>query len=199
MTPLNLIRFAEFSEKIPIQLTFALEKKSNNIFLKLFLSHTLDYLTSALIASTIVYFFNGQILDSFYTIGKVDQEFLISINVGFSLLIFPFIMFNYFFFSYFLNHGQSCGMYLVNKRIIMESKNYREASKWALHSSLMCLSLGLSYLFKRKLWDKFTEHDYLYNNLVTAQTYPIPIDLLIRLDEIHKQNELVATEWKKTA
>lgn len=199
MTPFNLLRFAEFSQRIPSKLIFKEQKKKKREILKLFLSHTLDVFTSVIVVSTFVFFFNGHVFDSFQSINNIDQKVILSLNYGFFLLIFPFTIFNYFFFSYFMNHGQTYGMYLADRRIVMESKNFREAFRWAFHSSLLCLSFGLSYFIKRALWENFTDHDYLYNNLFEPQTYPVPINLLMRLDELHSQEQAIASEWKKVS
>src|SRR5690606_32413421 len=84
-----------------------------------------------------------------------------------SLFLFCSIFVSYFFFSYFLNHGQTLGMHYMKIRIHSETNSFRYCLKWTLYSTFLLLTLGLLVKQAKKWasqlgWGSVEVHDHLY-------------------------------------
>lgn len=185
MAPIDLVLYAEHSRKLPRKLTAPIARKKVETGWKLLLSHVLDFWAIAGTAAVMGLMFNNSF--KFFMVTKnLNAVYSEEGTVGLSFLLIPFIAFNYFFFSYFLNHGQTWGMHLVKKRISMPAMSFKECAKWASHSMLLTHSLGLSIYFKKAHWDFYKDHDHLYTELISYKESKV-IDLLNEIDNFEDQ------------
>ncbi len=166
MNPINLVTFAEHSEKLPPTLLAPPKEKPQTW--KLLLGHSMDFFMAITMVSVMVAMFNLSVSTLMVTQG-LQGIFNFSTLESFSGAVIPFVVFNYFFMSYFLNHGQSWGLMLMGKRLPMPSKSFRRAIRWATHSSLLCLSGGLTFLLFKKIWSELQDSDYLYQDLMRVE------------------------------
>lgn len=195
MTPIDLVTFAEHSRKIPKKLTAPVAPLKVESGWKLLFSHLLDFWAITVTAAFMAVMFNHSILLFMVTDGLEDAYASQDI-LSLSLLLVPFIAFNYFFFSYFLNHGQTWGMHVMKKRISMPTMSFRECARWASHSLLLTHSLGISIYFKKDHWQSYKDHDHLYSELLTYKEMKV-IDLLSKVHEF--KEEVPEFEYQKVA
>lgn len=200
MTEFNLIAFADHSAKIPNQ-ALAPETRTG-IFdsWKFFASHLMDFWTVSSIATLSALMFNQSMITMLMT-NKIYTAFKAEHIIGLSFLLMPVMLFTYFFFSYFMNHGQSIAMTLLKKRVVMESQNFTQAAQSALQSTLFCLSFGLSYRWQTVFRSQFQGHDYLYHQLMTEKSQDA-IDLLKMIDNFSEKAPELPEEvpaWKEAA
>jgi hypothetical protein len=165
MNPVDLVHFAEHSEKLPA--AYLSPRQAAPQTWKLLLGLGTDFLLAVSLVSLMATMFNHSVSALIVTEG-LRNIFHFSTIRTFSGTLVPFLVFNYFFFSYFLNHGQSWGLLLVRKRLRMPSKSFLGALKWASHSTLLCLTGGLTFLLHRPSWEGLSDDDYLYRDLLTA-------------------------------
>lgn len=191
MTPIDIVLFAEKSRKLPKHLLHSTKKKNNIENWKIFFSHLVDFnlsmMCTFIFSRTTAIHFEAFLLDS--TTNSIDSI---------SFFIFPFILLNYFFFSYFFNHGQTYGMHLTKKRIDLKVNNFKESFHWAAQSMIFCLSFGLSYFWQKPIWSKCRAHDYLYSDLISYKESS-PINLLEKIHELKKEEIEEETDFKIAA
>ncbi|HXH75782.1 MAG TPA: hypothetical protein VNJ08_12485 [Bacteriovoracaceae bacterium] len=171
MQPIDLIDYADHAVKIPSSfLNHVVIPKKVPIW-KVMLSHWIDlyavfsftvFVTVMLAASNTVY------------LSSEKLQKIVSTGPGTYVFIFGLLMVSYFFLSYFLNHGQSLGLYSIKKRIPMEEKNIKSAFHWSLVSSLTCLTGGIASIYL-ELETKLASHDYLYVELLQHKEFSIAI------------------------
>jgi len=109
MTPIKLLLFAEHSKKVPNYYLHPIQQKSSVENWKIFFSHLVDFnismiFTLIFVKTTSIQFESFLFESHSNTLGSI------------SFFVFPFMLLNYFFFSYFLNHGQTYGMHLTKKK-----------------------------------------------------------------------------------
>lgn len=181
MTPVDLIPFAENSTKLSGEiLSPVLTKKKGQIF-ELLASHFMDW-TMALAVLLIIGAMFNQFMDLILVTKTLKKAFDHNQTIVFSLSLTPIALITYFFISYFMNHGQSWGMLLFKKRIVMPRNSFKEAFKSAYHSTILCMSCGISYFWQKEIWQRFVIHDYLYTELFKTEE-PLAINLLEKTDE----------------
>ncbi len=164
MNPIDLVSFAEHSQKLPAVL-LAPTPVSPQTW-KILLGHFIDFTMAAALVSVMIAMFNVSVSTLMVT-QQLQGLFTFSTLESFSGAVIPFAVFNYFFMSYFFNHGQSWGLFLMQKRLPMTAKSFRHGLRWATHSSLLCLSGGLTFLMFRNVWSEVQASDYLYQNLMS--------------------------------
>lgn len=187
MKLIDLVLFAEHSQKIPDTfLTPQLSSKEKSW--EVLGIHLIDFFTAFSITFVMTAILTESVQMILVTQG-LQKAFKAAEAMNFTGRLFPLVLFSYFFFSYFMNHGQTVGMHFLKKRIKMRSQSFRDAFSWALHSFAMCFSCGISYLIKSENWSAIKEHDYLYEHLMESKV-DYSIDLLARTEEHEKdQNE----------
>jgi hypothetical protein len=195
MAPIDLLKFAEHSQKVPGNFLCHTRKAPETW--KIFAAHLFDFWIITSMAAGITYSISS-VYDLFFITKALKRAAAADIELEFFLLSLPFIMFNYFFFSYFLNHGQTCSMAILKSRIKLDSKGFREALKWASRSTLFCLSCGLSYFVGRRQWKEMKEHDYLYGELVTKIDMTT-IQLLYRVNRQKSDEAPADADWTRAA
>lgn len=103
----------------------------------------------------------------------------------------------YFFTSFYLNQGQTYGMYKTKCRISIKHHDAAGAFRWSMMSLSLLLTLGLSFLMSKKIprsWGEVSAHDYLWQNLMEQKEIAAP-DLL----SLVKDSEVEKEEFWKVA
>jgi hypothetical protein len=197
MKPIDLLVYADHSQKLSGKLLSVMMKEKKDKIWKLFLAHSLDLLTITFFTTVLATIFFESV-GSVIIVQEVQNLLTDETKRIYVSLLLPPAIFLYFFFSYFLNHGQSYGMFLLKKRLQMNSKSFMESLIWSSHSTLLCLSFGLSYFLKKSKWNQYKEHDYLYNNLV-SQKEVSPISLLGKIAEFEKKSTEDKIQWSQAS
>jgi hypothetical protein len=196
MNPIDLIVYAEYSEKIPAKALGPENLKSKSNW-KLLAAHWFDFSIIFCITAFIAGFYNEMFKSLMMTTtlkSAFSNENLYSIAANF----LPLMIFSYFFFSYFFNDGQTFGMHFLKTRVEMKPKNFRDALRNAAKSFFLCCSCGLTYVFNQQNWDGFKSHDYLYENLLTIKESS-PIHLLSEVENFEKESVIENDDWVKAA
>ena len=197
MKIIDLVLFAEHSQKLPVKLLSpdtSIKKIDTG---KILASHSIDFFLVLTVTSTVTTLFAHSVHLILVTQGlhlafsKVDLTKL----TGSTL---PLMLFGYFYFCYFMNHGQTYGMILTKNRIKMNNRNLGHVLRWATDSFLLCFSAGLSFFINKNKWLNFRQDDYLYKDLLTYKD-EMQIDLLSRTLEDSIHQETPTKEWKKAA
>ena len=182
MTPIDLIDYADSAEKIPSSLLkqAPAEKVEVNSW-KILSAYFLDF--TAITATTVMTCgFLKLSFNAFMVTSKLQFAFE---KIPFSTLtinFLPAIFMSYFFFSYLFNHGQTWGMSVMKNRIEMKETNFRSSLLWAMFSSAIMMTGGLSFLFtykwmQKKGWGEFQNHDHLYFDLM-QERLSSPVNLV---------------------
>ena len=195
MKSIDLVLFADHSAKIPVAYLTPENKPRLSSF-RVLAAHLIDA-SAALVLSVMMAAFFAQSMQLILVTQDLRTAFDSQQVMALSQSLLPLTMFTYFFFCYFLNHGQSYGMYLMKKRIEMNYLNFQDALKWAASSLLMCVSFGITYALRRSSWEKFKSQDYLYQELMEYKDLAA-IDLLARVDEFEAVKK-TESYWVKAA
>lgn len=182
MKHVDLLPFAEFSEKIPSS-GLGPQKLKEPSSWQVLGAHFVDFIMSFFVSAFMCFMFNHTIKILLVTKG-LKLAYSEALILGMSGPILPLTMLSYLFFSYFFNHGQTYGMYTFKIRASMKSQSFREAFTWAVHSLLLCFSCGLSYFFKPSIWNGINTHDHLYQELVSYKE-----DSSLNLQDLLKDSE----------
>lgn len=183
MNPIDLKEFAEHSQKLPSEWLHPQSKKSEFKLWKVFFTHYLDFAAAFTTTVMIAAVFN-QSLKALVVANSLQKVWKDEIIMSFSASMLPFMVFSYFFFSFFMNHGQTWGMVLMKKRIEMKSQSFKDAGLWACYSMVLCFTGGLSYLIKKEKWQSFKPHDFLYDTLTMEREFA-PVNLLSEIDKFN--------------
>lgn len=196
MNPIDLIPFAEHSQKLPGKFLAPIQLKEKGSTWKIMASHFIDFILTFTATSVMTMLFSHSVKMVFVTrsLRMAFSEKEISSLAG---PLLPLMIFSYFFFSYFMNHGQTPGMMLFKLRVNMKSKSFLQAAVWAAHSLFLSLSCGLSYFVGKAKWQNVKGHDYLYQDLVSYKEFR-PVNLLSKVDEFNVVEE-VQEDWAKAA
>lgn len=172
MNPIDLIQFAEHSQRLPTSFLFHEEEIRITPSWKILVAHIIDFSLVVTASSIMRILYENSIYALFVT--KNLRHFFKTIDMtSLSGPLLPIMIFSYFFFAYFMNHGQSYGMLILKNRIQMKEKSFFEAIKWASNSCLICLSCGVSFLIFKKKWQALKGHDYLYQALISLRDVQI--------------------------
>lgn len=187
MKLIDLVVFADHSQKIPAAY-LAPEIKKETSSWKIFASHFIDFSAAWMITFALTALLAQSAHLMMVTQG-LQKAFPMEEAMSFSGRLLPLIVLSYFFFSYFMNHGQTFGMHKLNGRIQMTDKSFTEAFTWALHSFALCFSGGLVYALRPTQWKSVVPHDYLYRDLMESKA-----DYSINLIERIECNQVVDEE-----
>jgi hypothetical protein len=170
MTPIDLIDYTH-SKKIPSALLSqnsveAIDIKSSKIIAAYFIDFMTITTISVMASAFLILSFNSWMVTSSLENAFEAIEFS-SIIINF----LPLMFMSYFFFSFFFNHGQTWGMNKMNHRIEMKEMSFRSSLVWAMFSTTLMMTGGLSFLFtynwmKDKNFGAFKKHDHLYFELM---------------------------------
>lgn len=196
MKLIDLVVFAEHSQKLPSQLLEPQIPKKESSW-KILAAHFIDLIVVFMFTNIMLAIF-AKSVEMILITERLQSAFKLEKILHLSEPLLPMTLFSYFFFSYFMNHGQTYGMFLLKKRVELKSKSFRECFSWALHSSLVCFSCGLTYLLKRSKWNRFKGHDYLYQGLIDVKEGP-SIDLMARVEEFDNEKKEEMMYWPRAA
>lgn len=170
MTPIDLIDYTH-SKKIPSALLCqnpveVIDIKSSKIIAAYFIDFMTITTISVMASAFLILSFNSWMVTSSLENAFEAIEFS-SIIINF----LPLMFMSYFFFSFFFNHGQTWGMNKMNHRIEMKEMSFRSSLVWAMFSTTLMMTGGLSFLFtynwmKEKRFGAFKKHDHLYFELM---------------------------------
>lgn len=193
MHQVQLLDFAQHSQKIP---SFSLEKNDQRPKVsswRILFAHFVDFGFTFFAATLMATLFNEYFKTVLVTAG-LKAAFSSQHALSLTVTILPIFVFTNFFFSYFLNHGQTYGMHLMKLRVQMKPMSYQDSFKWALQSLSLCFTCGLTGVLFQDSWGAFRNHDYLYEELMAFKTNN-EIDLISRIDEIdEKWNVIIEKE-----
>jgi len=196
MTP-KLIDYTYSGNKIPsyilnhpsVETVETVEVKSSKILAAFFLDFTV-IMTSALLISGFIQLS----LDSFMVTNSLHNAFENIQFLNLTLQFLPVFYVGYFFFSYFFNHGQTWGMSVMKYRIEMKEMNFRASFIWAIFSSALVMTGGLSFLLSYKWMQRnhlgeVKSHDHLYYELMMVGSSPSTNVLPFSVNQKMKQFE----------
>ncbi len=179
MTNLDLMDYANSSQKIPAEVLHASLKDESVHAWRIYLAHYLDFCLIATITIGASKVFSLSVKD-FLPTWSLKAAYS-SMHSNYSMALIPFVLFSYYFFSYFLNSGQSWGHHVSKIRVSLKERSFRSAFRHATYSAIYCLTGGLSS-FWSPLEQSTANHDYLYRQLMTIKDQP-SVDLLILTHE----------------
>lgn len=201
MNPIKLVDYAEHSLKLPSEFLAPKAKKNDEKLWKLFLGHYLDF-SAAVVTTTMMASLFNLSLKSFMVTKSLQKMWSDEVVSSFTIAALPSMVFCYFFFSYFFNHGQTWGMHLLKKRVSMKDKSFKEAALWACSSMVLCFTCGLSYFIMKDKWQNVKANDYLYDSLMVERTLS-PVHLVSAIEEYDRlekeEKEQEQQYWPKAA
>ena len=198
MNSIDLIPFAEHSQKLPGKYLAPVAKEEKVSTWKILASHLIDFSLTFVATSVMTMLFSHSVKSVLVT-RSLRIAFSEKDVAALAGPLIPLMLFSYFFFSYFMNHGQTVGMMVFKRRITMQSNSFYEAAKWAAYSLFLVMTCGLSYLVGKAKWQNIKNQDYLYQDLVSYKEVQA-INLLSKIDEFEAAKEVVAEEdWSKAA
>ena len=192
MTPVDLVLFAEHSLKLPenyLSPARPVEKKWP-VFAALIMDFGMVFLGTLLMTAIL-----NHGVGLFLVTNGPKAVFNPDMVVNLSSTFLPVILFSYFFFSFFLNNGQTWGMQTMKKRIQMKEQSFKDAFKWAIWSGLLCYSCGFTHFFSKKAVEQIKAHDWLYQDLLVFRESS-EINLM---DLIQDVDEALPPAWKEAA
>lgn len=187
MGHIDLTEFALREQKLPKKLLVPETQQDPTPTWKILGAHYLDFMAVAVFTSFSAVMFNHSI-KLFMTTKSLRLAFNEQATISLASSLLPMMLFSYFFLSYFLNQGQTWGMFTFKKRMKMPSQSFKSAFYWAAHSLFMCITGGLFYLAKREEWQNIQKHDYLYHELLVHKE-DYSVNLLKRIDEQKVEEE----------
>lgn len=197
MKSIDLVLFADHSQKLPSALLEPRDLQGHiSPIAKILMAHFIDFFMALAITTTISQSFNLSfklLLSSKLLKSAMTSEH----SASFTVLIFPLVLLCYFALSYFMNHGQTWGMFLVKSRISLRDRSFKDTVLWGCYSFSICFSGGISILLLKNMNIKasFQGHDYLYQDLMTPKFFN---DLCL-VDETLKLNSHTSEEYKIAA
>lgn len=194
MTNLDLLDYSNSSQKIPTKTLDASLRKENVHPWRISLAHYMDFCVVVTMTIGMSKAFSLSIA-AFLPTWSLREAYA-SINSNYSIALFPFVLFSYYFFSYFLNNGQSWGFHANKIRISMKERSFRSSFRHATHSAIYCMTGGLSS-FWSPLSKRTMSHDYLYRQLVEIKDWPVVN--LMTLTQEDKSSNAETSEVSKLA
>ena len=182
MTEIDLVDYTNVKKKIPSTLLDHIPvAKAEISSWKIVTAFFFDFLAISTVTIMVSAFIKIS-FNSFMVTSSLQYAFE---KISFSNLtvnFLPLIFMSYFFFSFFFNQGQSWGMSTMKNRIEMKEMDFRSSLLWAMFSSVVMMTGGISFLFtynwmQKKKWGSFKEQDHLYTELIQEQFYS-PVNLL---------------------
>lgn len=196
MKIIDLTLFAEHSQKLPSSYLEPRTKKETSSW-SILAIHFIDF-TIAYFITTMITMILAQSMGVIMAVSGLEKAFSFTKAMEFSSKLLPLVVFSYFFFSYFFNHGQTVGMRYLKKRVSLPSQSFRESFYWALRSFLLCATGGLSFLFSVNKWEMVENHDYLYESLLEIKETS-PVSLLATIEAFKREEDIQQTSWNEAA
>jgi uncharacterized RDD family membrane protein YckC len=173
MTP-NLLHYSTHSQKIsPAELEMNKTPPQFKTW-KLLTAFLMDFYIVAMAASLMSFAFKGAVATLMatptmsYSLFKVDMN-----SLSFSIL--PLLMVSYFFFSFYMNDGQTFGMKKFKLRLENTGYDPKCSLLWAARCSSVVLTFGFSMFFIKNIFQKSClSHDHLYHTLMIQTEWAAP-------------------------
>jgi uncharacterized RDD family membrane protein YckC len=170
----NLLHYSSHSKKIsPLQLEMNKtppEYKSWKTLVALFI----DFYIVAMATSFMSFAFQATFSSLMaspkmtYSLKMVNMD-----SLSFSLL--PLMFVSYYFFSFFMNEGQSYGMKKMKIRFENCGYDVKASLLWAARASSVIMTLGLSMMVLKDLFkSECVTHDHLYHELMVQREWAAP-------------------------
>lgn len=189
MTPIDLIPYVESSRKVPRKLLAPVSKEKAKPIetWQLLVSHFCDFSAVFMFSCLMATMFDLSV-DMLMLTKQLRSAYAKVEIFNLSMAFLPISLFCYFFTSYLMNHGQTWGMYLMKKRLVMDAYSVKDSFSWATHSFLLCLSGGISFLLNKTRWKGFKAHDHLYSELFLFKESKV-INLVEKVEEFEEVPE----------
>ena len=168
MAPYNLSDFAVKEIKIPSPHLRPAQEK--NYVGKYLTAHFIDFWALFWINATATFLFKST-LESFMSTEALHSAWdtvNFSPVAGFTFMAFSFI---YFFSSYYMNHGQTAGMKIMECRVRMKEHSFSESLRWTLKSIATYATFGL---VSKRFAVAMATHDHLWHELVAQKEMAAP-------------------------
>lgn len=171
MAPFNLSEFAVKEIKLPKSSLGPGVTKNHNgrflmgLFLDFWAIFTLNFFVATFFQSSVKLFLTTSSLRKVWAV--TDLSLLNSLSWTSVALV-------YFFTSFYLNQGQTYGMYKTKCRISMKEHDGASAFQWSIMSLSIYFTLGLSFLFVKKMEGKVSAHDHLWHELMAQKEVAAP-------------------------
>ncbi len=192
MKPIDLVVFADHSQRLPGELLRPTAPEPRKNFVAKFLgAHLFDFVLVLSVTSA----FSQTLTQSLGLLLRtklLSSGAYVAHSATFTSMVFPLVLLCYFSFFYLLNHGQTPGMHILKNRIDLKPGNLRDAFRWGCYSFSVCFSGGISIFLLRnfRIREAFKGHDHLYATLLAPREFAV-IDLV---SETEKFEELRAPE-----
>lgn len=160
MTAPDLVRQAQSRKKMSFHQLGHSESKVSA--LTLLSAHLLDFVMVYALTALITAFYRN-IFKSMMMTSGLEKAFSKNTHYPEFLITFSVVMFSYFFFSHFFNHGQTFGMHKLKVRFVLRQHSFSQS----FYATLSCLSLYLTGgLALKGVQKAFASHDHLYADLL---------------------------------
>lgn len=201
MQAIDLVYYAHSRKKIPKEILTKDAEVYPSMKKSMFYSYLQDGVVM-IVAGMFLYLIMV-IQMSAYMFGPMYKEFLNYLPQAGqnAFAIAPLLGCIYFAFSYYLNQGQTYGMFKNKKKVHFHSFTWKNLFKWSVISSAAGMSFGVPLLFPRfvtwaeqKCSASFRPHDDLYHELfipknewapVLAEMIPHELPVKVQEDNDH--------------
>jgi hypothetical protein len=182
MNPVDLVDYTNKKNKIPSHhLVHKSSKESEAKTWKILGAYILDSMAISSLSSGLFF-----LLKIYFATFMVGDALTLAFNripfADLSMSLMPLLLTSYYFFSYFFNDGQTWGKSVFKNRIQIPELNLRSCLIWALFSTTVTMSFGLSYFvlypwMQKRGFGKLKQHDHLYEYLMLERTLS-PVNLV---------------------
>src|SRR5690606_4090240 len=124
MNPINLVSFADHSQRLPRKFLAPTEPVKTNLTWKILSAHFIDFII-AFGTSTFMSVVFGQSVKSLLITRGLRAAFSQHSLMPLEVALLPLILMSYFFICHFMNHGQTVGMIVFKCRVSMKSQDYK--------------------------------------------------------------------------
>lgn len=191
MYPIDLVKYTNTKKKIPTEILTAAAEVYPNQHKGLFKSYFQDGVAVLWVSN-----FLGQMMliqFSSYVVGPMQLKVLMMLPTltKMTMSYAPVLGCLYFAFSYYLNHGQTLGLFRSKKKIHFETPSWKQVARYSVYSSLVGCFFGVPLLSKKFInWSEktlglsFRPHDDLYHELFIPKNEWVPSLVNMTLPEL---------------
>lgn len=174
MSPIDLLDYTDRKHKIPsVALNHTPKKAEDFKSWKILSAFGIDFIIAGSVQIMVTSVLQMS-FDSYMSSGLLQRSFFALSFHNFGMGLTPLFFMGYYFFSYFFNHGQTYGQIKMKARVQIPQLSLRSSFFWAIFSTLIMFTCGLSYPFTYKWMQgmglgRFVSEDYLYQELIAAK------------------------------
>lgn len=185
MYSIDLVKFAEHSQKIPGKFLFNERIESKQY--KIALAYALDFFivlqassfATVLMSTYFAYFMSTDLLMDMYDYQGMPI---------FDPIVFTLVAISYFYAACFFNQGKTFGMSKMKSRIKIEAHDHKASILQALYALSLFFTFGLSSVLKRK--EDHVIHDDLYHQMMGPNSYYLHPNLFKPAPLAHQVTEI---------